>query len=95
MNIPKIEEIYLQGRNSQKELVVEVEVVAALVDAYLTKVPNESRTTKMALRAMRFYDSMKDMLISEAEAVAKEAEKRTLSVYKTESGDSDACDMSF
>lgn len=93
MNIPKIEEIYLQGRNSQKELVVEVEVVAALVDAYLTKVPNESRTTKMALRAMRFHDAMKGVLVAETEAVAKEVEKRTSSVFKTESGDS--CDMPF
>ncbi len=88
MNIPKIEEIYLQGKNSLKELVVEVEVVAVLVDAYLTKVPNESRTTKMALKAMRFHDAMKDMLVAEAKAVSEEAEKRTKRVFQSESEDS-------
>jgi len=88
MNIPKIQEIYLQGRNSQKELIIEVEVVKELVDAYLTLIPNEKRTTKTALMVMRFHDAVKDMLIAEASAVAKEAEKRTLSIFKAESEDS-------
>ena len=89
MNIPKIQEIYLQGRNSQKELVIHVEVVKELVDAYLTLIPNEKRTMKTSLMVMRFHDSVKDMLIAEASAVAKEADKRTMKVYKAEEGDSD------
>jgi hypothetical protein len=89
MNIPKIEEIYLHGKNSQKEIRIEVLVVKELVDAYLTLIPNEKRTMKMSLMVMRFHDDVKNMLISEATAVANEVHKRTLSVYKAEEGDSD------
>ena len=89
MNIPKIQEIYLQGRNSQKELVIEVEVVKELVDAYLTLIPNEKRTMKISLMVMRFHDDVKNMLLAEVAAVAKEADKRTMSIFKAESGDSE------
>lgn len=89
MNIPKIEEIYLQGKNSQKEIVIQIQVVKELVDSYLTLIPNEKRTMKTSLMVMRFHDDLRDMLIAEATAVAKEAEKRTMSIYKAESEDSD------
>ena len=89
MNIPKIQEIYLQGRNSQKELVIEVEVVKELVEAYLTLIPNEKRTMKISLMVMRFHDDVKNMLLAEVAAVAKEADKRTMSIFKAESGDSE------
>jgi lysylphosphatidylglycerol synthetase-like protein (DUF2156 family) len=86
MSIP-IQEIYLQGRNSQKEIVVKIQTVAILVEAYLTQIPNEKRTTKVSLDVMRLHDDLTSMLIVEAAAVAKEAEKRTNAVFKAESGD--------
>ena len=88
MSIP-IQEIYLQGRNSQKEITIEIQTVAILVDAYLTLVPNEKRTTKIALKVMRFHDNLNRMLIDEAAAVVAEVKKRTMKVYKAEEGDSE------
>lgn len=85
----QIQEIFLQGRNSQKEISVEIVVVEELVEAYLTLIPNEKRNMKMSLMVLRFHDDIKNMLVAEAEAVSNEAKKRTLSVFKAESEDSD------
>jgi hypothetical protein len=72
----KIEEVHLQGMHSRKEIAIRIDVVVALVNAYMTVIPNEKRDLSMSLKVLRLHDDMKDMLMREVDAVQKEAEKR-------------------
>ena len=76
MNTP-IPEIMVQGQNSHKTISIQVDVVLALVDAFMTKIPNEKRELAMALKVMRLHDDLYNLLKEEATAVQKIGEKRT------------------
>lgn len=80
----RIQEIVVKGQNSQKTVLIEVDVVVALVEAYMTKIPNEQRDTKMSLKVLRLHDSLARLLIDEVEAIEKIAERRTVKKLQEE-----------
>jgi len=82
--VGRIQEIVVKGQNSQKTVLIEVDVVVALVEAYMTKIPNEQRDTKMSLKVLRLHDSLARLLIDEVEAIEKIAERRTVKKLQEE-----------
>jgi hypothetical protein len=69
--------ITVYGINSDKEISIDLVVVAKLVDAYLTLIPNEKRDAASALRILRLHDAILELSKAEVSAAAKYIEKKT------------------
>lgn len=68
----------LKGNLSGKPIVIDVEVVVALINAYMLVIPNEKRTLPLSLQVLRFHEDLKGVLESEESAGIEMIEKRAL-----------------
>lgn len=73
-----MEQITVMGINSRETVVIRIDVVKELVEAYLRKIPNEQRTLPMSLQVLRLHDDLAKIVKAEHDAAGEYIERKTV-----------------
>lgn len=74
----KLTKFSLRGNLSGEKIVIDIEVVVALIDAYMTVIPNEKRTLPTALKVLRFHEDLREVLEAEEAAGLDTIERKAI-----------------
>ena len=78
MKPPEIIKMTLKGNLSGKLVVIDIEVVVALINAYMVVIPNEKRTLSQSLKVLRLHEELNEVLKAEEAAGLQIIEKKTI-----------------